>query len=71
MSYHSEFMKNLNEYMNLKGITGKELAKVLDLSEASISYYKNGKREPQLSIACRIADYFEISLDELVGRKQY
>lgn len=71
MDYNREFVKNLNEYMSARNVTGKILAKELNMSEAAISYYRTGKREPQLTTLCMIADFFEITLDELMGRKEY
>ncbi len=48
------------------GLTQKELAKKLHLRQYTISDYETGRIEPSLPILIRYADYFRISLDELV-----
>lgn len=50
-------------------ITQKELAKRMRISESNLCRYLSGQRTISLNVAIRLADYFEISLDELVGRK--
>lgn len=40
------------------------------MSSGEISAIENGKKkDPRISTLIRIADYFNISLDELIGRK--
>ena len=50
-----------------KGITQKELAVILNTTEASISRYVNGLREPRLSVVCKMAKALNVSLDYLLG----
>lgn len=71
MSYKNQFVKNLNEYMSAKSLTGKDIAAGTGLSEASISNYRTGTKEPQMTSLCLLADFLEVSIDELVGRKDY
>lgn len=71
MNYKSDFLKNLNECIAARGVSGKDIARGTGLSEAAISNYRTGKKEPQMTSLCLLADYLEISLDELVGRKEY
>lgn len=47
-------------------LTQKELAKKLHLKQYTISDYETGRIEPSLPILIRYADFFHISLDELV-----
>ena len=50
-------------------LTMKELSLKLNLSEATISYYESGKREPKDAVDyIKIADFFDVSLDYLLGR---
>jgi len=51
-----------------RGLTQEALAEKLDVSSAAISKWERGISVPDLSIACKMADYFEISVDELLGR---
>ncbi|HEF1899108.1 helix-turn-helix domain-containing protein [Bacillus cereus group sp. MYBK108-2] len=51
-----------------KGITQKELAKSLQLSESTIGMYERNERQPDYNTLIRIADYFKVSTDFLLGR---
>ena len=48
------------------GISQKMMAEKLNLLPTAYSNYENGTRLPDLETACVIADYFQISLDQLV-----
>lgn len=55
-------------YLRTKNnITSKELSKILDISESSISLYENGKRTPSIELIIKIADFFKVSTDFLLG----
>ena len=51
-----------------KGLTQEELAEKLDVSSAAISKWERGISTPELSMVCKLADCFETSVDELLGR---
>lgn len=51
-----------------RGLTQEELAEKLDVSSAAISKWERGISTPELSMVCKMADCFEISVDELLGR---
>lgn len=63
----AQFGKNLKTLRNKKGITRKTLAADLNMSEIAITSYEGGVRQPNLAILLNIANYFNVSLDELVG----
>ena len=46
----------------------EELAEKLDVSPAAISKWERGISTPELNMVCKLADCFEISVDELLGR---
>ena len=50
-----------------KGVGQNKLAADLDLSNASISYWENGKQEPTASAICKLAGYFDVPVDYLLG----
>lgn len=52
----------------INGITQKQLADALSLSEVGIQNYESGRRKPAFDILLALADYFNVSLDYLVGR---
>lgn len=62
-------MKNLKKIRKLKNITIKELANALNLAESTISLYENGKREPDFNTLSKISDYFNVSIDYLLGKE--
>lgn len=48
-------------------INQKELAKRADITEANLSRYENGVREPKSAVLARLADALEVTTDYLVG----
>lgn len=62
-------MNKIREYRKKKGVTMKELGKAVGVSESTISLYETGKHEPDLLTLGRIADFLEVTIDELLGRE--
>lgn len=58
----------LKQLRTEKGLTQNELAKILDVSKSNISKYEAGSVEPNISILMRISEYFEKSVDYLLGK---
>ncbi len=48
----------------------KKLGEAMNLGESTISQYESGNREPSFDILIRIADYFNVSIDYLLGRSE-
>ena len=46
----------------------KDIAAAAGLSLRGYQYYEKGQKEPTLSVLLRLADYFDVSMDYLVGR---
>ncbi len=46
----------------------KDIAAAIGLSLRAYQYYEKGQKEPTLSVLIRLADFFDVSLDYLVGR---
>ena len=63
-----EYLKRLRELRLQKGIYQKEIADYLGITVASYSLYENGSREPNIYILKRLAKYYNVSLDYLMGR---
>lgn len=61
-------VKNLKTLRNERGISQRELAEIVMVSQQSINKYENHKVEPDIDTLIKIADYFNVSLDYLVGR---
>lgn len=51
-----------------KGISQLKMAMDLDLNQNSISRYESGEREADYKTLIKIADYFDVSVDYLLGR---
>lgn len=51
-----------------KGVTQKEVAQAIKISERGYQRYEGGDHVPTLGITIALADYFDVSLDYLVGR---
>lgn len=61
--YHR--LRDLREDRDLKQ---KDLAEYLQCSQVSYSYYEIGKRDIPTDVLCRLADYYQTSIDYLLGR---
>lgn len=61
----------LRQILKDKKMTARQLAEKVSVSEATISNYSSGKREPEsLEILVAIADALDVSLDMLVRGKE-
>lgn len=49
-------------------LTQKQLATAVQISEIAIQHYEACRRKPAFDILLMLADYFDVSLDYLVGR---
>lgn len=58
--------EKITSLMKEKGIKAKELAGMVGVSEAMMSYIANGFREPNVATLVRIAKVFGVTVDELV-----
>lgn len=61
-------LPNLKKLRNEKGISQKSLAEILGVTQQTVSNYETGEIEPDITLLSRMADYFETSIDDLVGR---
>ena len=61
-------MNRIKELRTEKGITQADLAKILKISDRAVGYYENGDREPDYTTLLKIAEYFDVSIDYLLGR---
>ena len=59
------------EFRKDKGLSQHQLAKALGTSQANLSRWEQGLNEPSIIECWKIADYFDMSLDVLCGRKEY
>lgn len=62
------FADNLAELRRSAGISQREAAAALGVSQALLSHYEKGIREPGLDFVRRAADYYKVTTDQLLGR---
>lgn len=62
------FHQRLKALRQSRSITQKEIAVYLGLSERSYQRYEAGEREPNIAGLNRLADYFKVTVDYLIGR---
>lgn len=60
-------MKNLKLLRTQKGLSQQKLADILHTSQQSIYKYENNITTPDIETLKRIADFFETSIDYIVG----
>ena len=68
-NYTKNFAKNLKSLMGNMTIT--EFSKCVDIPQQTISRYLLCQRVVSLENLCKIADYFDETVDFLIGRKDY
>ena len=60
----------LKELRVEKEATQKEVAEFIGCSPLVYSRYEREEREPDIDALCRLADYFGVTIDYLVGREK-
>ena len=58
----------LKELRAERGISQKDVSDALACSVTVYSRYETGAREPSIDVLIRLADFYGVTLDELVGR---
>ena len=65
-----DLQKNIQFYRKALNLTQSELAAKLNGKKSLVSNYENGYSTPDIKTLIKLADIFDISLDELVGRNR-
>lgn len=60
--------QRLKQCRKEKGLSQREIAIYCDITEKTYQNYELMTREPKIEILIRIADFYNVSLDYLVGR---
>ena len=61
------FSRRIKQLRNEKKITQKDVATFLGITDRAYQYYEYGSREPNIGVAAKLADYFQVSTDYLLG----
>ena len=64
----TDFSRTLSLLRQEKGVSQRKAAAELGISQALLSHYENGIREPGLAFVTRACDYYHVSADYLLGR---
>lgn len=51
-----------------KGISQAALAKAIGVSQKAVDFWEKGENEPKASYILKLADFFDVSTDYLLGR---
>ncbi len=63
-------LRNLKQLREESGVTQKQLADAVAVSQQSINKYENHNIEPDIATLILIADYFHTSVDYLIGHSE-
>jgi transcriptional regulator with XRE-family HTH domain len=64
---HRALGAKLKELLDERGMTQVELARHLHLGKSTVSQYISGTRTPDLAMLVRLARFFSVSVDYLLG----
>lgn len=64
------FSTVMSELRHARGLSQRTVAADLKISQALLSHYENGAREPGLAFVCKACDYYGVSADYMLGRTE-
>lgn len=68
---NNQFGKKLKELRIEKNLSQRKLGEILSVCNQTVSFWGSGNREPDLDAIVKIADFFDVSADYLLGRKDF
>ena len=51
-----------------RGLLQKDIADFLNISKSAYGYYEQGRNEPDIQTIMRLADFYQVSVDYLLGK---
>ncbi|MBQ3047139.1 MAG: helix-turn-helix transcriptional regulator [Clostridia bacterium] len=63
--------RKLNELRKAYNLTQAEFSKKIGISRVNYTRYETNKSRPDYETLLKIADFYDVSLDELFDRKKY
>ena len=60
---------NLKTIRKERNMRQEDIARYLNVKQATYSGYESGKYEPTIETLCKLADYYKVSIDFLIGRE--
>ncbi len=65
------FRENLKQLMKENQVNQMKLSKDIGVAQSAISNWLSGKKEPNINSLWLLADYFDVTVDFLIGRKEF
>jgi transcriptional regulator with XRE-family HTH domain len=62
------FPERLKALRQEKNVTQRTISNHLNITDTAYGFYEQGKNYPNMDILIKLADFFEVSIDYLVGR---
>lgn len=63
----TEYLPHLKELRIEKNLAQKDVADILGITVSAYSFYENGKREPNITSLKKLASFYNVTLDYLIG----
>lgn len=63
-------MENIRRLRKEKGLTQKQLAHLVDVTDAQISLIESGKRSPSFEVLLKMGEVFDCSVDDIIRGKE-
>ena len=67
----SKFPERLKALRQKKAVSQTELSKQLHYGYTAVANYESGRNEPSFDVHIKIADYFGVTIDYLLGKESY
>lgn len=67
--YKETFGKKLRQARVEAGYTQQQIEDITQIKKNRLSRYENGEREPDIETLAKLADFYEVSVDWLLGTK--
>ncbi len=64
------FPERLSYLMRIEKLSQSELARKIGISQSAICNWLNGKKEPSIESLWKLADYFDVTVDYLIGKEK-
>lgn len=68
---NNAFGKKLKDLRMENGLTQRELGEKLGYCNQTVSFWESGQREPDLDALVAVAKFFDVSVDYLLGLKEF
>ncbi len=65
--YVETFAQKLKKAREETGFTQREVAKELNMKQATIASYETGRTQPDIETMCRLIDFYQINANWLLG----